>query len=81
MGQYFKFVNATQQTESSVPLPFNFGLPWAKNLERESPDKIEEIFDFVVQNNNWVATDQVIALGDYGDIVYYPKETEGQSSK
>jgi hypothetical protein len=74
MGQYFKFTNTTKGEESKVPLPFNFGLPWAKNLGAASQEELKESFDFVVTNNNWEETDEVIATGDYGDVFYYPKQ-------
>lgn len=73
MGQYFKFTNTTKGEESNIPLPFNFGLPWAKNLGAASQEELKEIFDFVVKNNNWEASDEVIATGDYGDVFYCPK--------
>jgi hypothetical protein len=28
----------------------------------------------VIQNNNWNQEDVVIAIGDYGAILYYPKD-------
>jgi hypothetical protein len=28
MGQYYRFVNTTKQIESTIPLPFNFNLPY-----------------------------------------------------
>jgi hypothetical protein len=52
MGQYYKFVNTTKKSESTIPLPFNFNLPYAKSLERYSREELREKFDFVVQNNN-----------------------------
>lgn len=73
MGQYYKFVNVTKKAESNIPLPFNFRLPWAKNLEQVSHEKLKEIFDYVVKNNNWAETDEVMAIGDYGNTVYYPR--------
>jgi type I restriction-modification system DNA methylase subunit len=72
MGQYYKFVNTTQQKESTVSLPFNFGLSWGKNLERLSEEELKEKFDYVIENNNWSKDDEVIAIGDYGNILYYP---------
>ena len=74
MGQYYKFVNTTKQLESAIPLPFNFNLPWAKSLESYSQEELREKFDFVIQNNNWSQDDEVIAIGDYGTICYYPKD-------
>ena len=74
MGQYYKFVNSTKKSESTMPLPFNFNLPWAKGLENYSREELREKFDFVIQNNNWHKDDVVIAIGDYGTIFYYPEE-------
>jgi len=74
MGQYYKFVNATKRSESTIPLPFNFNMPWAKSLERYSKEELREKFDFVIQNNNWSQEDEVMAIGDYGTIFYYPED-------
>ncbi len=74
MGQYYKFVNPTKKSESTIPLPFNFNLPWAKSLEYYSREELQEKFDFVIQNNNWHKDDRVIAIGDDGAIFYYPEE-------
>lgn len=71
MGQYYKFINATQQEESTIALPFNFGLPWAKSLESFTEEELKEKFEYVIANNNWSETDELIAVGDYGDIFYY----------
>ncbi|MGI8786184.1 MAG: hypothetical protein ACR2HG_00295 [Pyrinomonadaceae bacterium] len=54
------------KNQSEIPLPFNFGLTWAKSLEKFSDKELEEIFDFVIKENNWKETDEVIALGEYG---------------
>lgn len=72
MGQYYKFINTTQKVESTISLTFNFGMPWAKNLESYSQEELKEKFDYVKNNNNWSDQDEVIAVGDYGNIVYYP---------
>lgn len=74
MGQYYKFVNTTNKSESTIPLPFNFNLSYAKSLESYSREELREKFDFVIQNNNWNQEDIVIAIGDYGDIFYYPED-------
>lgn len=74
MGQYFKFINVTKDEESQVPLPFNFGLPWAKNLDQVSQKELEEYFEFVVKNNHWSESDTVTAYGDYGSVVNDPRE-------
>jgi hypothetical protein len=47
MGQYFRFINRDRQMESEVALPFNFGMLWAKGLERLSTDELKKQFDFV----------------------------------
>jgi hypothetical protein len=74
MGQYFKFVNTTKQQESNISLPFNFGLSWTKNLNNCDEKEIAEIFEFVIKGNDWDEEDEVIAIGDYGDIVYRPSK-------
>lgn len=72
MGQYFKFVNAAKRTELKRSISSNFGLSWAKNLHRIYDERLDEIFDSVIQANNWEETDSIIAIGDDGDIVYRP---------
>jgi NAD kinase len=67
-------VNTTKKSESTIPLPFNFNLPYAKSLENYSREELREKFDFVIQNNNWNKEDVVIAIGDYGAILYYPED-------
>ncbi len=42
----FVFVNKTIEKQSDVPLPFNFGLPWAKSLENFSDEELKGMFDF-----------------------------------
>jgi len=39
-----------------------------------SMEELREKFDFVIQNNNWSQEDEVMAIGDYGTIFYYPKD-------
>ncbi len=74
MGRYYRFINVTKQEESTVSLPFNFGLSWAKSLENEPQASLKEKFDFVIEQNRWDVNDQVMALGDYGNVIYYPKK-------
>lgn len=71
MGQYFYFHNATTGGVNQAPLPFNFGLPWVKGLDREyySREEIKRMFLFVISANNWEATDEIYALGDYNDKI------------
>jgi hypothetical protein len=73
MGQYFRFINRDRKMESEVALPFNFGMPWAKGLERLSTDELKKQFDFVIQANDWQPTDDIVAEGDYGETIDYPK--------
>lgn len=72
MGQYYKFVNTTQKKESTISLPFNFGLSRSKNLETVSEKELKEQFDYVIRHNHWSQDDEVIAIGDYCHILYYP---------
>jgi hypothetical protein len=74
MGQYYRFLNTTKESESQIPLPFNFGLPWAKNLNDLSREELAKVFEFVRQGNQWPGTDKVMAIGDYGDIIYDSNE-------
>ena len=69
MGQMFIFVNKTTEKQSEIPLPFNFGLTWAKSLENFSDEEMEEAFNFVIKQNNWNETDEIIALGEYGTSI------------
>ena len=72
MGQYYKFVNLTRKQESDIPLPFNFNLSWAKNLENYSPEELQEKFAYVIEKNHWNEQDEIVALGDYGNRIYFP---------
>jgi len=72
MGQYYKFINRTRKEESRISLPFNFGLSHAKSLERYNDDEVEAMFRFVVKNNDdWKMEDDLVAEGDYGDVIKY----------
>lgn len=72
MSQYFKFVNTTKEVESALPLPFNFNLPWAKNLEENSEPDLHQIFAYVRQGNQWTEDDELVAIGDYGMMLFSP---------
>lgn len=79
MGQYYKFINKTKNEESQISLPFNFGMPYAKSLERYDDEEVEAMFRFVIKNNeNWNEEDKLIAEGDYGEVIEYD---EVKSSK
>ena len=72
MGQYYRFVNKIRNEESQIPLPFNFGLPWAKALESYDAEEVEAMFRFVVKNNaEWNEADELVAVGDYGTVIAY----------
>lgn len=72
MGKYFQFINLTRQTESTVALPFNFGMPWAKDLHRMATDDLCKHFDFVLEQNKWATDEQVVAIGEDGSVIYMP---------
>ena len=76
MGRYFRFINRDRQVESEIGLPFNFGMPWGKGLERLSPEELKKQFDFVIQANEWQPTDNIVAEGDYGETIVYPNTSE-----
>jgi|JFJP01.1.fsa_nt_gi hypothetical protein len=72
MGQYYKFINRTRKEESQISLPFNFGMPYAKSLEHYGNKELEAMFHFVVKHNEgWAETDELVAIGDYGNIIAY----------
>lgn len=72
MGQYYKFINKTRKEESQISLPFNFGMPWAKSLERYDDEERLAMFRFVAKNNEgWSEDDDLVAVGDYGDVIRY----------
>ena len=50
MGQYYRFVNKIRNEESQIPLPFNFGLPWAKALESYDAEEVEAMFRFALDS-------------------------------
>ncbi len=74
MGQYYRFINRDRKVQSEVSLPFNFGLPWGKSLERLSDEDLKKQFDFVIQANGWEATEEIVAEGDYGETIDYPTD-------
>jgi hypothetical protein len=75
MGQYYRFINRDRQVESEVGLPFNFGMPWGKSMERLSEEELKKQFDFVIQANDWDQTEDVVAEGDYGETIDCPKSS------
>jgi hypothetical protein len=73
MGQYYRFINRDRQIQSEVSLPFNFGMPWGKSMERLSAAELKQQFDFVIQANGWEPTETIVAEGDYGETIDYPQ--------
>ena len=70
MAQYYQFINRTRQEVSRISLPFNFGLPHAKALERYDSEEVAAMFRYVAQHNaNWTDEDDLVAEGDYGETV------------
>ena len=41
MGQYYRFINRDRTQVSTIVLPFNFGLSWAKDLDRLSSEQVK----------------------------------------
>ena len=74
MSQYYQFINRTRQEVSQVSLPFNFGLPHAKSLERYDSEEIAAMFRYVVQHNpSWTVEDTLVAEGDYEEFVQFDR--------
>ncbi len=81
MGQYYQFVNRTRQEVSQISLPFNFRMPYAKSLERYDSQEVEAMFRFVIKHNaEWCADDELIAEGDYGEVITFQHSAEPSSS-
>ena len=72
MAQYYQFINRTRHEVSQISLPFNFGLPYAKSLERYDSEEVAAMFRYVAQHNaDWTDEDDLVAEGDYGEIVQF----------
>ena len=69
MGQYFYFYNRTIGEDGQYPCSYNFGLKWAKSMTKMDDDKIFDIFVEQIKGNDWYVNDDIIAAGDYGDIL------------
>lgn len=68
MGQYFYFINTTTNDESTVPIPINFGVEWAKNMHNYSESLKKYIFLYIIVANYWKYSDLIEAQGDDGDL-------------
>ena len=74
MAQYYQFINRTRQEVSQISLPFNFGLPYAKSLERYDSEQVAAMFRYVAQHNDdWTVEDDLVAEGDYGETVQFDR--------
>lgn len=72
MAQYSQFINRTRQEVSQISLPFNFGLPYAKSLERYDSEEVAAMFRYVAQHNtDWTVEDTLVAEGDYEEVVHF----------
>ena len=72
MGQYYQFVNRTRQEISQISLPFNFGMPYAKSLERYDSQEVAAMFRFVIKHNaGWSEDDELVAEGDYVEVITF----------
>lgn len=77
MAQYYRFVNQSRQEVSQISLPFNFGLPHAKSLERYDTEEVAAMFHYVVRHNaEWTVEDNLVAEGDYEESIQFDR---GQS--
>ena len=69
MGQYFNFINKTKgNAESEIMIPINFGLTWAKGMDRFDNTLKRALFMYVVVGNRWSFTDDIEAQGDEDDV-------------
>lgn len=81
MAQYYRFVNRSRQEVSQVSLPFNFGLPYAKSLERYDSEEVVAMFRYIVKHNaDWTAEDDLVAEGDYGEVVPFEPAQQSEQS-
>jgi len=79
MGQYFWFFNNTLgKQRSKVPIISNFGLPWAKGLDRY-PEENYQVFRQVIDDNKWSEDHEIIAVGEYGDRIRWQDVRNGVS--
>ena len=79
MGQYFYFKHQYYGINKK-PLPWNFGLPWMKSLEKLDEQEQIKVFKQVMLLNNWSKGD-VYAVGDYGYTIIYDSESKTLSNQ
>lgn len=71
MGQYFYFYNKTKELHSQVGCKNNGNLKWSYKLHMLDYRTICEIFQQIIEDNNWNYNDIVEANGDYGCKIIY----------
>lgn len=74
MGQYFYFKHQKGEINKK-PLPWNFGLPWIKSLEKLEDHEQIKIFQHIMLLNDWMNGD-VSAIGNYGYTIIYDSESK-----
>ncbi|MEM9944881.1 MAG: hypothetical protein AAF810_02325 [Cyanobacteria bacterium P01_D01_bin.36] len=81
MAQYYQFINRTRHEVSQISLPFNFGLPHAKSIERYDSREVTAMFRYVAQHNaDWTVEDSLVAEGDYGEVVQYDRTQQPEQT-
>lgn len=79
MGQYFYFKHQYGSINKK-PLPWNFGLPWMKSLEKLEEQEQIKIFQKLIEINGWTKGD-IFAIGDYGYTIIYDSESKTLSTE
>lgn len=69
MGQYFRFVNKATKEISHTPIGNRQGASYSVNLHINNRERSIDIFKQVANSNQWELSD-VIAVGDYGNLVW-----------
>lgn len=69
MGQYFYFSNKTIGLGNKKGIPQNGDLMWMPKLNSLDPDFVKEVFETVIRLNEWSTDDNIVAMGDGGDVV------------
>ncbi|MGL5064567.1 MAG: hypothetical protein ACRC62_31650 [Microcoleus sp.] len=84
MAQYFYFCNSDTQEVSTYLIPFDvsdgdrvipsqnpdFDAPFARNLDSAQGDQWETFFNWIRNTNEWSMDQPVVAVGDYGDLIF-----------
>ena len=54
----------TKKEASNVPIKNNFGLPWAKNMQKMDDDQVMRTFQQIITDMKWDVNDDIMAIGD-----------------